>query len=179
VSIEMPPGLNSLEKWAWENATPETRRWWAERLQGARVWAKRKEEENRRRAAEREEAYNGWLHDAKTLRLVVKDPEGFSCRNLVHFAVALADLDCRVRVHDGPAPADIAGGRVTRPGFEGAWDMIAGEPVKRGEVITFRVGGPDAEAALPIIRETFARGLEDHLAVVRKFVRMNEKRRTA
>lgn len=109
----------------------------------------------------------------KTLRLMVTDPEGFGCRNLPHLAVALAHLDCRVRVKEPRDHCDIHRGRITFGAMLNFAGAMPCAPTRKGQTVAFEVGGPDAEAALPVIRETFQKGTENHLAVLRKYTRLN------
>ncbi len=110
---------------------------------------------------------------AKSLRLLVTDPEGFGCRNLPHFAVALADLDCRVRVTEPAGYCEIRFGRITFPGQQGAYNGGFGRQTQRWETVVFEASGPDAAAALGVIRRTFEKGTENHLAVLRKYKRLS------
>jgi hypothetical protein len=168
----MPPNLTDWEKWAWHNASDATRR----RIAWAYAKGKEIEAATRRRSSERKRRHKGteppWDR-AEAIRLVVQDERGFGCDNLPHLAVALAHLDVRVRVYDRTGFSEIAQGQISRPGIQGIGNRF-GAPAKPGERVTFRMIGPDTESALPLIRETFARGLEAHLAVVRRYVRLAE-----
>lgn len=161
--------------WDWSRGpSPE----WVELMLGADVREKVQALAARTERELREAMFGGPWAEAKWCKLLVKDASGFGCRNLPRFAVALADLDCRLRVF---VPSgwyrEIAGGRISGPavptplGGRGKYCVIP-----PGRSMTFRVVGPDAEAALPVIRETFARGTEGHLAVLRRYARLQEAR---
>lgn len=118
--------------------------------------------------------WKGKLKKGKSTRLSLGLREAFGCKNLAHFAVALADLDCTVRVTEPVGYCDIRRGQITFPGRQGLPNATA-EPTPPGQIIHFDVSGPDREAALPIVRETFEQGLADHLAVYRKYTKLNPR----
>ena len=143
---------------------------------GLAVQAERQQQAERR----------AWKEEAEELRLRVPAGRLFGCEDLPHYAVALAELDCRVEVHDSEGYSKISRGRVTFPtsrerletfsktGFPtAAYD--AHRQTYPGQFVTFRVEGLDAKKALPIIEDTFNKGREKHLAVLRRYVRMKEE----
>ena len=114
------------------------------------------------------------------LRLVVTDPAGFGCRNVPHFAVALADLDCRVRIGFAGGYCHVSGGKMDAPEAQSERDAAAGyRHVGPGAEVEFRAYGPDAGEAERVIRRTFREGPRNHRAVLREFARrMREQLRS-
>jgi len=109
---------------------------------------------------------------SEALRLVVTDPEGFGCRNVPHFAVALDGLDCRVRIAFAGGYCEVSDGKMEMPESERRRASASVyEHVGAGSEIEFRAVGPDAEEAERVIRRTFREGPQDHQAVLRKFAR--------
>ncbi len=168
VAVDCWPGPGAAPWW-WGASSPGMRR--------AYIGARERyvKTEKRLAAAERK---GEPLEGAQTLRLTVTALHGFGCKDYPHFAVALADLDCRVRIHEGAGFSDISAGAITFPGGQGFGNAY-GRQTMPGEVVRFEVVGLDADEALPVIRETFAKGREDHLAVVRKWWRMREQKGAA
>ncbi len=89
----------------------------------------------------------------------------------MHFAVALQDLDVKVRVNDGSGWTNIEDGKVNYPGPQGDLAFY-GPNASKGQPVYFSVSGPDIAAAMPIIKRVFEDGPRNHLAVVRRYYRL-------
>jgi hypothetical protein len=114
---------------------------------------------------------------AEVLRLEVPGgahPGGFQCKDIPHFAVALAPLDVCVRIDDGRGLVEVEDGRAY--GVDGdAREFREGPHAMEGETITFLCLGPDAKKALGHIRLTFYMGRRDHLATIREWTRIEAR----
>jgi hypothetical protein len=151
----------------WRGLGPEP--WWFKQC-SRRVRQRYIEQAVRRRM------WKGGLKKKEALHLSLANAHPFGCKNLVHFAVALADLECTVRVTDGDESrtVHIGRGRITWLGRD-FFEFAAAPPTLPGWPIHFDVTGPDAEKAIPVIRKTFEEGLKDHLAVMRKFIKLQRQ----
>ena len=119
-----------------------------------------------------------WKEEAEELRLRVPAGRIFGCEDLPHYAVALRGLECRLEVHEPMGISELDHGKFTYYEPQGAAQKALyhyDHQTHPGQTVTFRVVGPDAKKALPLIEETFYGGRENHLAVLRRYVRMNEE----
>ena len=116
--------------------------------------------------------------DNKARHLEFKNPGSFGCKNMAHFAVALAELDCTLRIAASDRACQIRHGVIVgeRPQIGSAHALArTRQPVPPGSTIYFDVSGPDAKKAVPIVRQTFEEGLKNHAAVVKAYNRLQQQ----
>lgn len=114
----------------------------------------------------------------KDLHLEFENPGSFGCRNLAHFAVALAELDCTLRVTVSDRACQIRHGVILgeRATIGSAHALARTKvPVPPKSTIYFDVSGPDAKKAVPIVKQTFEEGLTNHPAVIKTYNQLQQK----
>ncbi len=89
---------------------------------------------------------------AETVEVTIPEGRIFDCGTIPHIAVALADLDCRIRLKNEKGWLELAGGRAIR----GADFLSSSRPIRGGETLLVQAKGADAQKALEVVEKVVA-----------------------